>query len=80
MEVLHAVIIFVISLLSSSQIGSDVPAEHFELSLVDQIFVRMGAKDHIMAGQSTFLTELAETASMLVSSIGIGPFQFRTNA
>lgn len=51
-----------------AQIGADVPAEHFELSLVDQIFVRMGAKDHIMAGQSTFLTELAETASMLASA------------
>jgi hypothetical protein len=33
---------------------------------VDRIFVRMGAKDHIMAGQSTFLTELSETALMLV--------------
>lgn len=50
----------------SSQIGADVPAESFELSPVDQIFVRMGAKDHIMAGQSTFLAELSETALMLV--------------
>ncbi|GMH02314.1 hypothetical protein Nepgr_004153 [Nepenthes gracilis] len=48
-----------------AQVGADVPAEHFELSLIDRIFVRMGAKDHIMAGQSTFLTELSETASML---------------
>lgn len=46
--------------------GADVPAESFELSPVDRIFVRMGAKDHIMAGQSTFLTELSETALMLV--------------
>lgn len=53
-----------------SQVGADVPAEHFELSLVDRIFVRMGAKDHIMAGQSTFLTELSETASMLVRCSG----------
>jgi hypothetical protein len=30
----------------------------------------MGAKDHIMAGQSTFLTELSETALMLVSFLG----------
>ncbi|KAK6937293.1 DNA mismatch repair protein MutS, connector domain [Dillenia turbinata] len=51
-----------------SQIGADVPAEAFELSPVDRIFVRMGAKDHIMAGQSTFLTELSETASMLTSA------------
>lgn len=52
-----------------SQIGADVPAETFELSPVDRIFVRMGAKDHIMAGQSTFLTELSETAVMLVSNV-----------
>lgn len=43
-----------------------MPAERFELSPVDRIFVRMGAKDQIMAGHSTFLTELLETASMLV--------------
>nr|XP_016507671.1 PREDICTED: DNA mismatch repair protein MSH6-like [Nicotiana tabacum] len=48
-----------------AQIGADVPASSFDLSPVDRIFVRMGAKDHIMAGQSTFLTELLETASML---------------
>ncbi|KAH9626876.1 hypothetical protein KSS87_002276 [Heliosperma pusillum] len=51
-----------------AQVGADVPAQHFKLSLVDRIFVRMGAKDHIMAGQSTFLTELTETASMLTSA------------
>ncbi|KAB5527376.1 hypothetical protein DKX38_021223 [Salix brachista] len=50
-----------------AQIGADVPAESFKLSPVDRIFVRMGAKDHIMSGQSTFLTELSETALMLVS-------------
>ncbi|KAK9747622.1 hypothetical protein RND81_02G003800 [Saponaria officinalis] len=51
-----------------AQVGADVPAENFEISLVDRIFVRMGAKDHIMAGQSTFLTELSETSSMLTSA------------
>ncbi|XP_058187807.1 DNA mismatch repair protein MSH6 isoform X1 [Rhododendron vialii] len=51
-----------------AQLGADVPAESFEMSPVDRIFVRMGAKDHIMAGQSTFLTELLETASMLSSA------------
>lgn len=51
------------------QLGADVPAESFKLSPVDRIFVRMGAKDHIMAGQSTFLTELSETATMLVSFV-----------
>ncbi|CAL5081395.1 unnamed protein product [Urochloa decumbens] len=51
-----------------AQIGADVPAENLELSLVDRIFVRMGARDHIMAGQSTFLVELMETASVLSSA------------
>lgn len=51
-----------------AQVGADVPAEIFEISPVDRIFVRMGAKDHIMAGQSTFLTELSETALMLSSA------------
>jgi len=51
-----------------AQIGADVPAENLELSLVDRIFVRMGARDHIMAGQSTFLVELEETASVLSSA------------
>ncbi|KAI4341663.1 hypothetical protein MLD38_026357 [Melastoma candidum] len=48
-----------------AHVGADVPAESLDLSPVDRIFVRMGAKDHIMAGQSTFLNELSETASML---------------
>nr|XP_043621145.1 DNA mismatch repair protein MSH6 isoform X2 [Erigeron canadensis] len=51
-----------------AQVGADVPAESFKMSPIDRIFVRMGAKDHIMAGQSTFLTELLETASMLSSA------------
>ena len=38
------------SLIFFPQIGADVPAESFELSPVDRIFVKMGAKDHIMAG------------------------------
>ncbi|KAG4913744.1 hypothetical protein JHK84_054200 [Glycine max] len=56
-----------------AQVGADVPAESFDLSPVDRIFVRMGAKDNIMAGQSTFLTELSETASMLVRC----PFEYQ---
>ncbi|CAL9753886.1 unnamed protein product [Musa acuminata subsp. burmannicoides] len=51
-----------------AQLGADVPAECFELSLVDRIFVRMGARDNIMAGQSTFLMELSETAGVLSSA------------
>ncbi|GKA65225.1 zinc finger, CCHC-type containing protein, partial [Tanacetum coccineum] len=50
-----------------AQVGADVPAESFKMSPVDRNFVRMGAKDHIMAGQSTFLTELLETASTLIA-------------
>ncbi|KAF5838281.1 muts domain V-domain-containing protein [Dunaliella salina] len=48
-----------------AQIGGCVPADSLTLSPVDAIFVRMGAKDHIMTGQSTFFVELAETAAML---------------
>eukprot|EP00850_Spirogloea_muscicola_P017997 SM000160S02538 [mRNA] locus=s160:118607:128498:+ [translate_table: standard] len=48
-----------------AQVGADVPAESFRFTPVDRLFVRMGAKDHIMAGQSTFLLELSETATML---------------
>ncbi|KAL3677727.1 hypothetical protein R1sor_020683 [Riccia sorocarpa] len=48
-----------------AQVGAYVPAEHFELTPVDKMFVRMGAKDHIMTGQSTFLVEMSETAAML---------------
>ncbi|KAK7259232.1 hypothetical protein RIF29_24833 [Crotalaria pallida] len=51
-----------------AQVGADVPALSFNLSPVDRIFVRMGAKDNIMAGQSTFLTELLETATTLTSA------------
>ena len=47
------------------QVGACVPASSFSLTPVDAIFVRMGAKDHIMTGQSTFFVELAETAAML---------------
>ncbi|KAK4273269.1 hypothetical protein QN277_021706 [Acacia crassicarpa] len=51
-----------------AQVGADVPAKSLELSPVDRIYVRMGAKDNIMAGQSTFLTELSETAAVLSSA------------
>lgn len=51
-----------------AQVGADVPAEELQLAPVDQVFVRMGARDNIMAGQSTFLVELQETATMLRSA------------
>ena len=48
-----------------AQVGAWVPADEVVLSPADAIFVRMGAKDHIMMGQSTFFVELSETAAML---------------
>lgn len=48
-----------------AQVGGWVPAEDLELSPVDSVFVRMGARDRIMLGQSTFFVELAETSAAL---------------
>lgn len=48
-----------------AQIGACVPASSLSMTLTDGIYVRMGARDNIMAGQSTFEVELAETASLL---------------
>jgi hypothetical protein len=42
-----------------------VPAERLELTPLDGCFVRMGARDAILSGQSTFYIEMAETAAML---------------
>ncbi|KYQ47660.1 putative DNA mismatch repair protein Msh6 [Trachymyrmex zeteki] len=48
-----------------AQIGSYVPASSCCMTLVDRIFTRLGANDDILAGQSTFLVELSETATIL---------------
>lgn len=48
-----------------AQIGSYVPASSCCITLVDRIFTRLGANDDILTGQSTFLVELNETATML---------------
>jgi DNA mismatch repair protein MSH6 len=48
-----------------AQVGSWVPATSCYLSPCDAFFVRMGARDRIMAGQSTFYVEMSETASIL---------------
>jgi DNA mismatch repair protein MSH3 len=48
-----------------SQIGSYVPAEAMSLTLTDAIYTRMGARDNLFAGESTFMVEVSETASIL---------------
>ncbi len=48
-----------------SQIGSFVPAASVTIGLVDRIFTRIGAREDIAAGQSTFMVEMVETANIL---------------
>ena len=48
-----------------AQMGSFVPAEALRMGVVDKIFTRVGASDNISMGESTFMVEMNETASIL---------------
>lgn len=51
-----------------AQIGSFVPADAMSLTLADAIHTRMGARDNLFAGESTFMVEVSETAAILRSA------------
>jgi len=48
-----------------AQMGSFVPAKTASIGLVDKIFTRVGASDNLSSGESTFMVEMNETASIL---------------
>src|SRR5829696_2151015 len=51
-----------------TQTGSYVPAEEATLGVVDRIFTRVGAEDRLASGESTFMVEMTEAASILNSA------------
>ena len=51
-----------------AQIGSFVPARTAEIGVADRIYCRVGASDNLARGESTFLTEMLETAAILNSA------------
>jgi DNA mismatch repair protein MutS len=55
----------VVLIVLMAQMGSFVPASEAKIGVVDRVFSRIGALDHIMRGQSTFMVEMMETARIL---------------
>ena len=53
------------SLIILAQLGCRVPASKCRLTPVDRIFTRLGARDNIVGGESTFFVEMSETTSIL---------------
>ncbi len=48
-----------------AQIGCFVPAKNLKMGIIDKIFTRVGASDNISMGESTFMVEMNETATIL---------------
>jgi DNA mismatch repair protein MutS len=48
-----------------AQMGSFVPAEAASIGIIDKVFTRVGASDNLARGESTFMVEMTETASIL---------------
>lgn len=48
-----------------AQMGSYVPASYAKIGIVDKVFTRVGASDNLSKGESTFMVEMTETASIL---------------
>src|SRR3712207_9256835 len=51
-----------------AQTGSYVPADEASLGVIDRIFTRVGAEDRLASGESTFMVEMTEAASILNSA------------
>ncbi|VEL21567.1 unnamed protein product [Protopolystoma xenopodis] len=50
---------------ATTYMGCRIPAERCRLTAVDRVFTRLGASDRLLAGESTFMVELAETAAII---------------
>ena len=48
-----------------AQMGSFVPASYAKIGIIDKVFTRVGASDNLSKGESTFMVEMTETASIL---------------